>query len=266
MLVLFLVVSFPLLATAQVAANQAYTPISAACPSGFTLVRQAGTPGNQTLASEELAYITGRKTNVLPSAWKNYLSNLQATNVSLPDYVASILSGNDTSVDYPNLGIACSGGGWRATMFGAGLLNVLDGRNGSSVTLGTGGLLQAASYLTGLSGGSNLVGSLVQADFPTIETLAFGTNSSDPTETWGGWLTQITQQTPYLNNTMNNEYLQLLIEEISGKYNAGYPVSFNDITSRDNGRHFVNGTTAENFNDTTLVHGAGYTWSGMASL
>ncbi|KAF8553911.1 hypothetical protein OG21DRAFT_1485081 [Imleria badia] len=153
MLVLFLAASFPLLATAQIAASQAYTPITAACPSGFTLVRQAGTPGNQTLGSEELAYITGRKTNVLPNAWKTYLSNLQAAIVSFPDYVASILGGNESSC----------------------LLNVLDGRNDTSVSRGTGGLLKAASYLTGLS-----------------ELLAFGTNSSDPTEAWGGWLTQIT--------------------------------------------------------------------------
>ncbi|KAN0092656.1 Acyl transferase/acyl hydrolase/lysophospholipase [Tylopilus felleus] len=221
----------------QTAARQAYTPVTTACMDGFTLVRQAGLPGNQTLGCEELAYITGRKANILLNAWKTYLSHLQATNLTFPDYVTSILGGNNTSADYPSLGIACSGRGWRATMFGAGLLNVLDGRNQSSVTLGTGDLLQAASYITGLSGGSNLVGSLVQADFPTMEVLAFGTNSSDPTEAWGAWLTQTTQQTPYLNNTMNNKYLR-------GNYNAGYPVPFNDVTSRDNG----------------------YTWSGMASL
>ncbi|KIJ62090.1 hypothetical protein HYDPIDRAFT_30641 [Hydnomerulius pinastri MD-312] len=259
--------SLPLLAAAQSAASQAYTPVVGACPSGFTLVRQAGAPGNQTLGSEEAAYITGRKTNVLPDAWKTYLANLQAANTSLPDYVTTILSGSSTSgADYPNLGIACSGGGWRATMFGAGVLNVLDARNTTSVSLGTGGLLQAATYITGLSGGSNLLGSLVQANFPTSEVLAYGTNSADPTEAWGGWLTQITQQTPYLNTTMNNEYLALLIEEIRGKYEAGFAVSFNDITSRDNGRHFVNGTNVENFNDTTLLHGAGYTWSGTSNL
>lgn len=219
----------PLSLTAQTAARQAYTPVTTACMDGFTLVRQAGLPGNQTLGCEELAYITGRKANILLNAWKTYLSHLQATNLTFPDYVTSIPGGNNTSADYPSLGIACSGRGWRATMFGAGLLNVLDGRNQSSVTLGTGDLLQAASYITGLSGGSNLVGSLVQADFPTMEVLAFGTNSSDPTEAWGAWLTQTTQQTPYLNNTMNNKYLR-------GNYNAGYPVPFNDITSRDNGR------------------------------
>ncbi|KAH7915065.1 lysophospholipase catalytic domain-containing protein [Hygrophoropsis aurantiaca] len=257
--------SLPLFAAAQSAASIAYTPVTGACPSGFTLIRQTGQPGNQTLGAEETAYISGRKENALPTAWKTYLTNLQATNATLPSYVTSILSG-ENSGDYPNFGIACSGGGWRATMFGAGVLNFLDGRNTSAVTLGTGGLLQAAQYLSGLSGGANLVGSLAQADFPTIEMLAFGENTTDPTTAYGGWLAQINQQDPYTNQTLNNEYVQDLIDEIAGKYHAGFAVSYNDVTSRDNGRHFVNGTDAANFFDDTLVHGAGYTWSGVANV
>ncbi|CCM05468.1 uncharacterized protein FIBRA_07689 [Fibroporia radiculosa] len=259
--------SLPLLASAQTAASQAYTPVAGACPEGFTLVRGTGQPGSQTLSPQEVAYINGRKTNVIPDAWKTYLSNIQAvqsTNASLPSYVASILSGESNR--YPNLGIACSGGGWRAAMFGGGVLNVLDGRNATSVSVGTGGLLQAAQYLTGLSGGSNLVGSLAQANFPTIQELTLGPGTNTTTDEWGGWLAPINQQDPYTNATQNAEYIQELIEEMRGKYEAGFAVSYNDVTARDNGRHFVNGTTAANFFDTTLVHGAGYTWSGVANV
>ncbi|KAG2123253.1 lysophospholipase catalytic domain-containing protein [Suillus clintonianus] len=258
--------SLPLFAVAQSAASLAYTPVYDACPSGFTLVRQAGSnaAGNQTLNSQETAYINGRKSNVLPNAWKTYLSNLEATNTSLPSYVSGILSGNSSG--YPNLGIACSGGGWRASMFGAGVMNALDGRNTASVALGTGGLLQAAQYLTGLSGGANLVGSLAQANFPTMDVLAFGTNSTDPTNAWGGWLAQINQEAPYVNTTQNNEYIQLLVEEVRGKFEAGFAVSYVDVVARDNGRHFVNGTDVNNFFDESLVHGAGYTWSGVANI
>src|SRR6267154_4114276 len=117
--------SLPLLAVAQSAASLAYTPVYGSCPSGFTLVRQTGSSaaGNQTLNPQEAVYISARKSNVLPNAWKTYLSNIDATNVSLPSYVSSILSGNNSgTADYPSLGIACSGGGWRAAMFGAGVL------------------------------------------------------------------------------------------------------------------------------------------------
>lgn len=258
--------SLPLLAVAQSAASLAYTPIYGRCPTGFTLVRQAGSSaaGNQTLNSQEAAYISGRTSNVLPNAWKTYLSNLEATNASLPSYISDILNGNSSG--YPNLGIACSGGGWRASMFGAGVMNVLDGRNAASVALGTGGLLQAAQYLTGLSGGSSLVGSLAQANFPTMDVLAFGTNSTGPANAWGGWLAQINQVAPYSNATQNEQYAQLLIEEIRGKFEAGFAVSYVDVVARDNGRHFVNGTDVTNFADESLVHGAGYTWSGVANV
>ncbi|KIJ62091.1 hypothetical protein HYDPIDRAFT_95112 [Hydnomerulius pinastri MD-312] len=259
--------SLPLLANAQSAASIAYTPATGACPSGFTLVREAGAPGSQTLGAEEAAYISSRKSTVVPNAYKTYLANLQAANTSLPSYVASILSGNSTEADYPNLGIACSGGGWRASIFGAGILNVLDGRNTSAAALGTGGLLQAALYLSGLSGGANLVGSLAQADFPTVQTLAFGTNSTDPTQAWGGWQADISQTDPYTNSTTeNNAYMMELIEEIRGKYEAGFAVAFNDFSSRDNGRHFINGTSYSNYFDNTQLHGAGYTWSAVANL
>lgn len=152
-------------------------------------------------------------------------------------------------------------------MFGAGVMNVLDGRNAASVALGTGGLLQAAQYLTGLSGGSSLVGSLAQANFPTMDVLAFGANSTGPANAWGGgWLAQINQVAPYTNATQNEQYAQLLIEEIRGKFEAGFAVSYVDVVARDNGRHFVNGTDVTNFADESLVHGAGYTWSGVANV
>ncbi|KAG1739567.1 lysophospholipase [Suillus lakei] len=227
--------SLPLVAVAQSAASLAYTPVAA---------------GNQTLNPQEAAYISGRKSN--------------ATNASLPSYVSHILTGN--SGGYPNLGIACSGGGWRSAMFGAGVISVLDSRNATSAALGTGGLLQAAQYLTGLSSASLLVGTLAQANFPTMQDLVFGTNSTDPTNAWGGWLAQYTRAAPYTNATQNMEYIQLLVDEVRGKFDAGFAVSFVDVISRDNGRHFVNGTDVNNFFDESLVHGAGYTWSGVANV
>ncbi|KAG2125810.1 lysophospholipase [Suillus clintonianus] len=258
--------SLPLLAVAQSAASLAYTPVYGACPSGFTLVRQAGSSaaGNQTLNPQETAYISSRKSNVLPNAWKTYLSNIEATDVSLPSYVSDILSGD--SGDYPNLGIACSGGGWRSAMFGAGVMSVLDSRNAASAALGTGGLLQAAQYLTGLSSGSLLVGTLAQANFPTMHDLIFGTNSTDPTNAWGGWFAQLSRAAPYTNATQNAEYIQLLVDEVRGKFEAGFSVSYVDVIARDNGRHFVNGTDINNFYDEFLVHGAGYTWSAVANV
>lgn len=74
----------------------------------------------------------------------------------------------------PTVGIAVSGGGFRAALVGAGTFNALDGRNSSSVQAGTGGVLQLASYMTGLSGGSWFVGSFAINDQPTIYDLVLG--------------------------------------------------------------------------------------------
>lgn len=54
----------------------------------------------------------------------------------------------------PNIGIATSGGGWRALMSGAGVIEAFDSRTSKSKL---GGLLQSATYLAGLSGGGWLV-------------------------------------------------------------------------------------------------------------
>jgi len=251
--------------TAQNVSSQAYTPVAAPCPAGFNLVRMAGTPGAQSLSSSEASYVGNRKTNVLPQAWKTYLSNVLSTNASLPNYVASILSGN--SSETPTLGIATSGGGYRAAIFGAGVLNALDGRNSSSTSAGIGGLLQAATYLSGLSGGSWLLTSLAQANFPTIQELVFGPASPTVSNTlWGGWSINYDIAMPSNDPVTDTEYSTNLVEELRGKYDAGYVVTFADYWSRALARHFTNGTFSSNFYDESYTHGAGILWSGVADM
>lgn len=240
----------------------ALSPTSALCPTGFELTRfPHETP--QTLGPDEAAYIAGRSTNVLPTAWKSYLDNVIATNVSLPDYVSEILKGDSPS--RPTLGIASSGGGYRAAIFGAGVLNALDGRNATSASAGTGGLLQAATYLTGLSGGSWLVTSLAQANFPTIQKLLFGSVDTESSD-YAGWLAQFNVLAPSDNNTINTLYVEGLLEEIAAKYAAGYPVNVVDVWARALSRHFVNGTTSDNFYNETVSHGADIMFSDIAKV
>lgn len=102
----------------QASATSAYTPVIAPCPDDFSLVRQAGSVTNQTLSPGESTYVSTRKSDILPSAWKAYLANVEATNSNLPAYVSGILNGS--SQQSPTLGIAQSGGGLRSAMLGAG--------------------------------------------------------------------------------------------------------------------------------------------------
>jgi lysophospholipase len=88
----------------------------------------------------------------------------------------------NSSENLPTLGIAVSGGGFRAALYGAGTINALDGRNSTSTSAGTGGVLQMASYLTGLSGGSWFLGSYAIHDMPAIYDLVTGNATN------AGWI------------------------------------------------------------------------------
>ena len=62
------------------------------------------------------------------------------------------------------------------------------------------------------------------------------------------------------------EFVGDLLEDIVLKWAKGFPVTVNDVWGRALARHFVNGTTAASFFDEGLKHGAGITFSGLATL
>ncbi len=103
---------------------------------------------NQSLHPQEESYVNTRLTTVIPKEWKNWISDGSAIGYNL-----SALN----SSSFPKIGIAISGGGYRAAQYGAGVLSALDARNQSGKAAGTGGLLQVSSYLSGLSGASRFL-------------------------------------------------------------------------------------------------------------
>ncbi|KAI0337971.1 lysophospholipase [Trametopsis cervina] len=272
LLLLTLLSSTTFSAAAQQLAAQAYTPVPVACPS-TPLVRSASILGcAPTLNSQEAAYINTRKQQVLPHAWKSYLATVQANananRIQVPAYVASIL-GSSSVPDGLSLGIAASGGSVRATIVGAGVLNALDGRNTTSVRAGLGGLLQSASYLSGLSGGSWLVLSWVQANAPLLPALIFGlgsTNTSGASNVFGGWLNSIDLVQVSADPNTENEFITGLFGDIAGKFLAGAPVTVTDVWGRALARHYVNGTTPANFLNFNVTHGSGLLLSDVPKL
>lgn len=84
-------------------------------------------------------------------------------------YIDSV---RDDPQSLPNIGIAVSGGGYRALMNAAGHVAAFDSRTSSSTNSGhLGGLLQSATYLAGLSGGGWLVGSLYTNNFTSVDDI-----------------------------------------------------------------------------------------------
>ncbi|KAH8091703.1 lysophospholipase [Cristinia sonorae] len=254
--------SLALHTVAQQVAAAAYAPKLSSCPAGTSLVRLTGKYA-QSLSRQESAFIREKRERVLPEAWSSYLHNVQRAasrqRVKVPLYVSAILSDHLRS---PHLAIATSGGGHRAAIFGAGVMTALDGRNATSANEGTGGLLQASSYLSSLSGGAWLVSSLAQADFPTFPELIFGSSKTGSE----GWLTKFDLLQPSSDPQTVLAFIGGLIAELAGKAFAGIPVTFADVWARTLSRHFVHGTTASNFFDPNVTHGAGPTFSGISEL
>lgn len=129
------------------AAAASYAPTSVTCPTSTTLVREA-----TGLSSAESAYIEDRdvKASAALEAW------LEGTG-----------AGFDTS-DLPRLALASSGGGWRASLVGAGVVQALDSRDSDT---SVSGLYQALSYHSALSGGGWLLGSMAAYNWATISTI-----------------------------------------------------------------------------------------------
>lgn len=124
----------------------AYAPnTNGNCPDVSTspLIR-VFTPQTQVLNAEEALYVKTRQSTVIPKAWQDWIGNGSAIGYDL-----SALSGGG---NWSTVAIAFSGGGFRAAQYGAGVISGIDSRNDSAKAAGTGGLLQVASYLSGLSG------------------------------------------------------------------------------------------------------------------
>ena len=145
-----------------------YAPSSTACPAPLPSVRPA-----TSLSSQETDWLA-RRENATGQALLSVLERAQITNMDVQGYLQGIL---DKGGMMPRIGIAVSGGGYRALMNGAGALAAFDNRTtGSTGPGGLGGILQASTYVSGLSGGSWLVGSLYIANFTTVESIVGATD------------------------------------------------------------------------------------------
>jgi lysophospholipase len=225
------------------------------CPSEPLL--RVFTPDNQALHLDETRYIQTRESTVIADEWKKWI---------YPETGAIDLGYNFSEFEgrYPRVGFAIPGGGLRAAQYGAGVINALDRRNGSSQAAGTGGLLQVASYLTGLSGGSWITGSLYFNNWPTIPDLVFGNG-----EELSGWLLDLPFVSPDGVNVFtdnNQDFYGSVLWSVQAKADAGIDTSITDPWSRMISYHFLNQTNRPNFFSNDTAHGAGQLWSRIPDV
>jgi len=122
----------------------------------------------------EVSWLQTRRNSTIP-ALEEFLNRANISGFDVKSYFEGI-SANTSN--FPNIGIAVSGGGYRALMVGAGALAAFDNRTANSTAHGQlGGLLQASTYLSALSGGSWLVGSLYMQNYASVQDIVTGPSS-----------------------------------------------------------------------------------------
>ncbi|KAI0452820.1 lysophospholipase [Xylaria acuta] len=221
-----------------------YAPATVDCPSQKPTIRNAA-----TLSPEEVAWLKKRRANTI-DPMKAFFKLANIPDFDAADYVDSH-SSNFSVV--PNVGIAVSGGGYRALMNGAGFIAAADSRTpGSTDAGGIGNLLQASTYLAGLSGGGWLVGSIFANNFSTIPQLRDGQSGSALWQFSNSIIQGPADSGLSIVNTA--EYWHDIAKQVDDKRDAGYGISITDYWSRALSYQLIN----------DLDGGPSYTFSSIA--
>ena len=208
-----------------------YTPSEVECPSARPSVRSAS-----TLSHNETLWVEKRRNNTI-TPMENLLTRLNITNFDAQSYIQD--HANNASA-LPNIGIAVSGGGWRALLNGAGAIEAFDSRTPNSTTAGhLGGLLQSSTYLAGLSGGSWLVGSIFMNNFTTVTALR-----DDPSRSVWEFGNSVLEGPDRggIQTLDTVEYYTTIANEVEGKRNAGFEITLTDIWGRALSFQLINAT------------------------
>ncbi|CAK9437543.1 uncharacterized protein LODBEIA_P19210 [Lodderomyces beijingensis] len=215
--------------------TDSYAPGEVDCPSG-NIVRVA-----DRISDEEKSWLQGRDA-VTQSLVVDFLRNANMTDINPDDYAHL-----NRSI---HIGLAFSGGGYRAMLNGAGQLSALDnrtrGNSSSNKAQGLGGLLQASTYLAGLSGGSWLVGSIALNNFTSVQDIV------DKNEIWD--LEHSIMNYGGINVFKTYNYYKGISDDLDDKKHAGYELSLTDTWGRALSHQFFTG-----LNDT----GASMTFSSL---
>ncbi|KAK5631522.1 hypothetical protein RRF57_007236 [Xylaria bambusicola] len=199
-----------------------YAPATVDCPSEKPTIRDAA-----TLSPSETAWLKKRRVNTLDPM----MAFFKLANISDFDAANYVQSNSNNLSIVPNVGIAVSGGGYRALLNGAGFIAAADARTpGSTDAGGIGNLLQASTYLAGLSGGGWLVGSIFANNFSTIPELRDGEDGSSLWKFGDSIIKGPDESGLSILNTA--QYWYDIADQVDEKRKAGYGISITDYWGR----------------------------------
>ncbi|KAK6003153.1 hypothetical protein QM012_000998 [Aureobasidium pullulans] len=229
-------------------APNGYVPTHVDCPSDRPTIREAS-----SLSNNETEWLYVRRNNTV-SAMKTLLGRMNITGLDTNSYIDNAAK-NVSAL--PNIAIAGSGGGYRAMLNYAGAVAAFDNRTTNSTGAGQlGGLLQSATYLAGLSGGSWLVGSLFMNNFTSVESiLSQDTSASKSGDTWQFEQTILDGPEESGLSILNTaEYLKDIYDTVQDKNSAGYETTITDYWGRALSYQLINAS----------MGGPSYTFSSIA--
>lgn len=175
------------------------------------------------LSDNEEKWLPVRRNKTL-DAMKDFFSHVSVDGYDVAGYLNKHAS-NASAL--PNVGIAVSGGGYRAMLNGAGALKAFDSRVDNSTAKGhLGGLLQSATYLAGLSGGSWLLGSIYINNFSSVadlQTYSDGDVWQLSSSIFSG------PDTGGIHLLDSADYYKHLVDEVEAKQDAGYDTAITDL-------------------------------------
>ncbi|KAH7327419.1 lysophospholipase catalytic domain-containing protein [Rhexocercosporidium sp. MPI-PUGE-AT-0058] len=221
-----------------------YAPAVVDCPSERPTIRSAA-----TLSPSEVSWLELRRNNTV-DPMISWLTRMNITDFDASSYINRIRN-NATAL--PNIGMAVSGGGYRALMNGAGFIAAADNRTSNSTNKGQiGGLLQATTYLAGLSGGGWLVGSMYTNNFSSVQDLRDRSKDSNVWKFDNSIFKGPDGDGIQLLSTA--DYYSTIRDEVETKSKAGYNTSITDYWGRALSYQLVNATNG----------GPAYTFSSIA--
>lgn len=224
--------------------SRGYAPATVDCPSTRPVIRSAA-----RLSPQEADWLRTRRANTVQPL-KDFLGASSIADFDAPAYVEKHRQ-NLTAL--PNVGIAVSGGGYRAMMNGAGFVAAADARTpGATDKGGIGGLLQSSTYLAGLSGGGWLVGSIYSNNFSTVTNLRDGSKGSSVWKLDRSILQGPKEKGISIVNTAS--YWDDVFTAVETKADAHYDTSITDYWGRTLSYQLINATDG----------GPAYTFSSLS--
>ena len=203
--------------------TDSYAPGNVTCPSDLKMLRDA-----VGLSDQETDWLKKRDAKTQPIL-KQWLETRFAKNQAEKSLINEIFNSNTTSNKrLPRIGIAASGGGYRAMLCGAGQIAGLDSRTTNSDEAGLGGLLDSSTYLSGLSGGNWLVGSLAFNNWTSVQDIIDSTSdSSNDDPIWD--ITHSIIDPEGINLIHDYDIWDNISDDVHKKKSAGFNISLTDV-------------------------------------